>query len=254
MNPYVVRFISQRAGVGKTYIASRVVEKLVRAGYSVSVIKHSASKIALEEKDSSHYLSAGALEVIVSSRDLTLLYSKTIVDDLNYLLKYVSKPLLVVEGFRDSEVGDSIVVTDNLEDAVRLVKKNTVAIVVSSEVYSLEQHSMGGAVVLYSNQIDELTGLIVRRALSYITSQLPGLNCGICGVDRCEALAARILRGERVSCPVALGVKLVVNEREVPLNPFVRNVVKSVVEGLLNSLKGVPKDIRHITVEISYSE
>ncbi|MDW8011258.1 MAG: molybdopterin-guanine dinucleotide biosynthesis protein MobB, partial [Sulfolobales archaeon] len=215
------------------------------------VIKHSASRITLEEKDSSRYLSAGAMEVVVSSRELTVLYSKTLIDDLSDLLKYVSKPLIVVEGFRDVEVGDSVIVTDSLEEAVQLLKKSTVAIVINSRNRAIEKNGVGNAAVLYSDQVRELTDLIVRRAVDHVTSQLPGLNCGMCGVDRCESLATKILKGERERCPVVLGVKLVVNEREVTLNPFVKNLIKSTITGLLSSLKGVPENVRRVVIEVS---
>ena len=51
-------------------------------------------------------------------------------------------------------------------------------------------------------------------------------------------------------CLNLLNVKLYVNNILIDLNPFVRNIIKNVIEGLVSSLKGIPKEIKKIVVEI----
>lgn len=250
LRPYVVRFVSRRSGAGKTLVAARVVESLVRAGYSVGVVKHSLGGIALEEKDSARFLRAGAPEVIVASKELVLHYSRALTDDLGELAARVGRPLVIAEGFREAGVGDRVAVVGELDEAPELLGRDSIAVVLTKATEGPAPRSIDGVPVLSADQVDELVDLILRRALEHYVSQLPGLNCGACGVDRCEALAVRMLRGERSVCPVLLGVKVVVDDREVPLNPFVKRVVSSVVEGLVGSLKGVPRDARRITVTI----
>lgn len=251
MRPYVVRFVSQRSGVGKTLVASSVVETLIKAGYSVGVIKHSVSSISLEEKDSARYLRAGAPEVIVASKELVLLYSKELVDDLDELLDYINKPMIVVEGFRDAHVGDTVVVSEDLEEAIKTINKDTIAIVLSKKPPDLGPHQVENIPVLYIDQIDELADSILRRAVDHFVVQLPGLDCGMCGLNYCRALALKMLKGEKRVCPVELNVKIIVDGRDIPLNPFVKGVVSSVIEGLLSPLKGVPRDLKRITIEIT---
>lgn len=251
MGPYIVRFVSKRSGVGKTFIASKVVEKLVRAGYSVGVIKHSVSSISLEEKDSSKYLTAGALKVAVASREIVLLYNRALSDVLSELVNYVDEPLIIVEGFKNTKIGDNIVIAESLEEAVEVVDSNTIAIVVGTKPQAQDSFQADNVPILFSDQIDDLTALILKKAEEHFKEQLPGLNCGICGLDSCGALAQKILKGDKRGCPAILDVKLLVNDREVPLNPFVKNMVSSVIEGLIGSLKGTPHSVRRVLLEIN---
>ncbi|MEM1622767.1 MAG: molybdopterin-guanine dinucleotide biosynthesis protein MobB [Sulfolobales archaeon] len=250
LRPYIVRFISQKSGVGKTFIASSVVEALVKAGYSVAVVKHSASGISLEEKDSARYLGAGAMEVAVASKELVLLYSKTITDDLSEIANYISRPLIIVEGFKDAHIGDSIVVAEFIEEATGIISSDTIAIVLSKEPLNPGLEKGVNIPIFFSNQIGSLVDLIIKRSIEHFTSQLPGLNCGACGYSYCRTLAMKIIKGVKVTCPITLSVRLTVNGQEVRLNPFVKNVISSVVEGLLSSLKGIPADVKRITLEI----
>jgi len=251
MKPYIVRFISSRSGTGKTLVASKIVDSLVKRGFPVGVIKHATTGISLEEKDSEKYLRAGATEVIVSNKEITLAYNKGLVDDLGELVGLISKPLIIAEGFKESNVGDTVVVAKEIEDAAGLVTSSTIAVVITESHTISENHRVDGAPILQLSQLDVLADRIIEKAVRYITNQLPGLNCGHCGLSTCEALALRILKGEKASCPLSSQVKLSVNNIEIQLNPFVMNVMISVVEGLLRALKGVPKNIKEIELKIA---
>lgn len=49
-------------------------------------------------------------------------------------------------------------------------------------------------------------------------------------------------------------VSLQVNGENIPLNPFVRDMVRNVVRGIVNSLDKIPDDIRTIEVKIEEEE
>lgn len=250
MRPYVVRFISTRSGVGKTYTASRLAENLLKAGYSVGVVKHSVSSISLEEKDSKKYLDVGVPVVAVAGREITVLYTKELVDDLSELIRYVHKPLILVEGFRKSSIGDSVAVVDDINEATELIDRNTIAIVLTGEFPSPGNINVSGVPIFNRDSIDLLANVVVEKALNHFLNQLPKLNCGMCGFETCRSLASKILRGAEITCPVLLDVKLVVNNREISLNPFVKNVVYSVVDGIVKILKNIPQNIEVIKIEI----
>jgi len=131
------------------------------------------------------------------------------------------------------------------------VTSSTIAVVITESHTISENHRVDGAPILQLSQLDVLADRIIEKAVRYITNQLPGLNCGHCGLSTCEALALRILKGEKASCPLSSQVKLSVNNIEIQLNPFVMNVMISVVEGLLRALKGVPKNIKEIELKIA---
>ena len=253
MRPYVVRFVSRRSGVGKTWVASRLARRLLEAGYSVGVVKHSASGIALEEKDSKRYLEAGVPLVVVAGRDIAVFYTRELVDDLGELLRLVRKPLVLVEGFRGSDIGDSVVVSDDLGEASRLLERSTIAVVLTGETRIPGVTDLGGIPVFYSDSIDRLSDVLVERALNHLLGQLPGLNCGLCGFETCRSLALKVLKGAEAVCPVLLDVRLVVDGREVRLNPFVKNVVSSVIRGMVSVLKDVPRDAEVIRLEVRRS-
>ncbi|MHA1932833.1 MAG: hypothetical protein ACW96X_09855 [Promethearchaeota archaeon] len=45
-------------------------------------------------------------------------------------------------------------------------------------------------------------------------------------------------------------VKLIVNEREVPLKDFMEGMLTNIILGYLKSTKGVPENIENIKIEI----
>ncbi|MEM4789239.1 MAG: molybdopterin-guanine dinucleotide biosynthesis protein MobB, partial [Ignisphaera sp.] len=76
IKPYTIRFVSPRADMGKTFIASNVVSLLKNKGYVVGVIKHCPHGIDLEDKDSHVYILKGADVVIASSSNLGVIYRR----------------------------------------------------------------------------------------------------------------------------------------------------------------------------------
>lgn len=243
MEPYVVRFVSARSGVGKTTLISEVSKRLLESGLAVAVIKHVHGDVALEEKDSRRFLEVGVREVAVSSKHLAVIYSREVPEDLAAILRLLRKPIVLVEGFKNSNLGDKVVVAGSLNEAAGLIDSSTIAVVLSSgeEVRRVDN-------VLTIRDADKLARAIAERALEHVLRQLPGLNCGYCGYDTCRRLALNILRGEGKTCPRVLDVRLAVDGIEVPLNPFVRSLVSSIIDGLLKVLKGVPE--RYSTVEL----
>jgi len=45
-------------------------------------------------------------------------------------------------------------------------------------------------------------------------------------------------------------VKLNVNDKDIPLNDFMEDMLKHLLLGYLNAAKGIPEDIKSINVEI----
>ncbi len=49
-------------------------------------------------------------------------------------------------------------------------------------------------------------------------------------------------------------IKLNINSKDVPMNPFVKRTFTKVIEGLVNSLDKLPDDIKEIKITISNEE
>ncbi|MFH1327276.1 MAG: (Fe-S)-binding protein [Candidatus Bathyarchaeota archaeon] len=75
-------------------------------------------------------------------------------------------------------------------------------------------------------------------------SKLPMLDCAHCGFSTCAELAEAISNGAAVikACWVLNQeekVALKINRKNVPLSPFVQDIIRKTVLGMLSSLKHV---------------
>ncbi|MDK6029375.1 molybdopterin-guanine dinucleotide biosynthesis protein B [Ignisphaera sp. 4213-co] len=254
MISYVVKFVSFERRSGKTDIASKIVSNLKAKGYIVGVVKHSHGEIDVAEKDSFIYANAGADIVVVSSTNKGAIFYSKWVDDLPTILKYLDTPIIVVEGFKESEVGDTIAVINKIEEFELAKKlKNLIAIVAENTIAdTLKKNS---EVPIYTkSDVDKIAELIENKMLIHIESKTPQLNCGYCGYETCKAFAKAYAMGKTSWCPVKLDVKLMVNNKPIPLNPFVKNALKSTIEGFISSLKGVEEKKEKILIEINYTQ
>ncbi|MEM0014344.1 MAG: molybdopterin-guanine dinucleotide biosynthesis protein MobB [Zestosphaera sp.] len=249
---YVVRFVSTARKRGKTLVASRVISCLVNRGYVVGVVKHSHRNVDLASKDSNRYLRAGADVVVISSSLLgAVLYSKW-VDDLESVLKFLSTPIVITEGFKESSTGDAIAVLSDdkeFEALSKTVHGNLIAVVLNGE--GVESSINRPIKVFRMNDVERLADLIEEKALDYIESQTPRINCKHCGYESCRAFAKAYAAGKTAWCPVRSDVSLLIDNRPVSMKPFVKNIIRSTVEGLVGSLKGVSPNARRITIEIN---
>jgi len=245
LKPYVARFISYESSRGKTKALVYIAQRLISKGYKVSVIKHAFHGIDIEDKDSHIFILNGIEEVIVSSRDIGVLYINRWVDSLEKALTITTNPIVLVEGFKDSEIGDVIAIAIDCKELENLMKyKPLLAILWNKDkCYS--------DIKLYDfNELDEVVEVIENRAVEYILNQLPKTNCGFCGYSTCREFSYAYLKGYTKMCPTISDIRLMVNDIDIPMNPFVKNMLFSLVQGFLNSLKNVPRDRKRISIEI----
>jgi len=252
MEPYVVKFVSAGRGRGKTSIASQAVAKLKLKGYVVGVVKHAHGGIDVADKDSSIYRDSGADIVVLSSESGGAIYMSKWVNDLKHILSYVNTPIVIVEGFKSSNIGDTVIVAESVKEAEELCKSvGSVigAIVKEKSGESFEECKQVASLFSFSD-VEKLVDLIERKALEFIESQTPKANCGYCGFETCRAFARAFAMGKTSWCPVTSGVRLVVNGKNIPLNPFVKRILRSTIEGFISSLKGVDESGKKIFIEI----
>lgn len=248
INPYIIRFVSPKAGVGKTFVASTVVNLLKSKGYVVGVVKHCPHGLDLEDKDSHVYVLKGADIVIASSRGLGILYRKAWVDSMPHILGYIDTPIIIVEGFKEDDIGDVVVVAEDIDEAQRIsLKQNVIAYAVKN--VGEEGKNLKTPVFTF-NEVERLAEFIEDRTINYIYNQLPQTNCGYCGFNSCKSLANAYAKGLAPGCAVKTDIRLVVNGKDIELNPFIKRLLKSVVTGFVDTLKGIPKERRDIIIEL----
>ncbi len=254
MIKYVVKLVSLSSKSGKTTVGTRLVDYLRRKGYNVGVIKHCHKDIILDIKDSSRYLEVGADEVLASSKDLVVMYKRSLVDDLKKVLDYINTPIVVVEGYRGSDIGDNVGIVRDVNDfreLLRTLPKKLDAIV-SNDDEVLNEALSNGIKTFRFNEVELLGMWVERRALENILGSLPRKDCGLCGYSSCEVFAQAYLKGVNVRCVhTQQSVRLLVNDYEIMLNPFVSNLIASLVNGLVNTLKGIPLRRDKIVIEVN---
>jgi molybdopterin-guanine dinucleotide biosynthesis protein B len=250
--PYIIRFISTRSGVGKTRIACFLVKELKARGYRVGVIKHAVSPVNLEEKDSKRYIESGSDVVVVSSSGLAVVYIRSHRDILEDAITYAKTPIIIVEGFRESRLGDVVIIASSSGELKTMLDSTRVKPLAVVNTSNASITSSIDLKIFNENELSGLIELVETRILEHYLEQTPRTNCGMCGYSKCKELIEAYIRGGNLWCPViSRGIKLVVDDVEIPLNPFVKSIINSTLQGLVSTLRGVTPTWSKITITIS---
>ncbi len=204
---------------GKTRLVERLVSALVDKGYRVSSIKHTPHNktIDCEGKDTWRHWKAGSDPVVFSSGSETSIikHSKTSADDIaSLVIREYTPDVLVIEGFKEGSFP---------KVAIGKVKPRR-------------------GTVLTNPTLSKLVSYIEKEvAVERIMVELPGLDCGKCGLD-CRRLAEEIAKGMRKQRDCVemsdLDIGIFVDGRRIAAGKFVSSIVHETVRGMLGSLKG----------------
>jgi len=253
---------------GKTTVIESMVQELAKRRYRIATAKHIPQKgfsIDTEGKDTWRHSVAGANPVVSVSDVETAVLTKNgeAQFSLDQLLRSMPEiDVMVLEGFSrlvldDENVGKILCVRSREEynDLREKTRGKTIAF--------CSTRPMGRTIL----RIKEDSHILVERALRYIRrkqkiskilSCLPGLNCGKCGHSSCEEMALAIYRRKaklndcitlKLRSKLKTGIK--VNDVEVPLQPFVSEIIRRSLLGMVSCLKGVSiKGDEEIRLEI----
>jgi molybdopterin-guanine dinucleotide biosynthesis protein B len=241
---------------GKTTIVEDIVKELAKKGYSVATAKHISQKgfsMDLKGKDTWRHAVAGANPVVgVSDVETSVLIKNGITRfSLADLLGLVPKAdIIVLEGF-------SQIVLSNERIGKIFCVRNT------DEYADFKEKTQGETIAFCSLQpledsvlrIEEDLRVLTKRVLTYVDKELriskildnlPGLDCKKCGYFSCEKMASAVYHGEaKMSDCVVLSVRselkteISVNDAEVPIQPFVSEIIRKSVLGMVSSLKDI---------------
>jgi len=222
---------------GKTLVVEALVRELTRRGLRVGTLKHASSGHLLDTpgKDTMRHRDAGSVAsaILTSKRAAVFLNHPVPIGDAVAGLGPID--IVVLEGFRSLDTVARIMVPRAAEEVETL--SNGLEIAASGP--SAEGLPHLDVPVVPLARVGELADIVEAKSFPL----LPGLDCGGCGYDGCRGLARAILTGEaRVErCVNYSGgaVRLEVNGRTVALGPFVQEVVRNVVLGVIRTLKGV---------------
>ena len=240
---------------GKTAIIETVVRILTRKGYRVATAKHVNQKrfsIDSRGKDTWRHSVAGANPVVSVSDIETGILIKDGVKrfSLDELLRFTPEAdFIMLEGFSwlildDEHVGKILCVKDReeYEDYRKKAKGEIIAF--------CSMRSLGKPIL----RIKEDPKILLKQALKFIRkkqkisktlSLLPGLDCTKCGYSSCGEMAVAVYRKEaKLSDCVPLRLrsklktKITIDDNEVPIQPFVSEIIRNSILGMVSSLKG----------------
>jgi len=238
---------------GKTSLVESMTRRL-SGRYRVWTVKHVSDSFDTREKDTWRHLKAGAEgSVALGAGSLVVLRSE-LDESVDRALKEVpaGADLVLVEGFKES-VLPKILLAQSIDEAEEQLERISNVFAVSGPFADMHtKRSVKGVSVLGS---DSVTDVVNGMVLDDQVNRLPGIDCKKCGYPSCKEMANAILKGESLlkNCRTlqTSDVMLIVDGKPVYLSDFPKNVVKYVVLGLMNSLKGFdPKKTGKITLEL----
>lgn len=236
---------------GKTTLISLLVNSLQRRGVKVGVIKHIADKyftIDTPGTDTWKFRGCGSSVVgYVADSGEAGLYGD--LGDLGMLLRFFLElgcEVVFLEGFsrwvRDRGDVAKIVCVRGYSEVSELTEGVVNVIAVCSPYVS------GDGIVKLPEQFNEVLTRVLKyvelqRKVREVLTQLPGLDCGKCGLRCCGEFALAVVRGLRKleECRARGGSlsRVTVRGREVALNRFVSKLLHDIVLAILKNLKGV---------------
>ncbi len=241
---------------GKTAVIENIVRELTRRGCQVATAKHVNQKgfsMDTEGKDTWRHSAVGANPVVsVSDIETGILIKNGLKRfSLDQLFSFTPEAdIIVLEGFsrmvlNDERVGKIFCVRDRKEYE-DFVERTRGKIIASCSVQPMRSPVL---------RIREDSPILVKRAskfikrerkISDILNRLPGLNCRKCGHLSCEEMAVAIYRRKaKLSDCVTLRLRsklktrITIDDVEVPIQPFVSEVIRNALLGMISSLKGV---------------
>ena len=222
---------------GKTRVVEALVGELTDRGYRVGTLKHTAEDVLLDTpgKDTWRHREAGSLATaILHGRG-----SAFFVDRYFTVNEAASRlgglDFVVLEGFKSLDTMAKIVVPREAGEVEGLSNGLEVAV---ADMVGGGLGSRGGLPVIPLEEAGRLADIVEERAFP----MLSGLDCHGCGYDDCLSLGRAILAGEagpERCVGYASDFALRVDGEAVALGPFVQEVTKNVVLGLVRSFKGV---------------
>ncbi len=216
---------------GKTTLICNILKEFRKRNIDVATIKHSSHNITIDKEgtDSYKFKKYSTITVLSTNNETAFFYDDL---DLYHILSKLDNDFVIIEGFKE-----------------QLKKLNIpkILMVKGDEGLELGDSQTIMAIKDYNYKIDE----VIEKVLEKSITPSYNLNCGHCGYN-CKLFVEEVVDGNIKwnQCVLSNGVKLVVDGKTIPMNPFVSNIVRNTLKAIVSSLKGAenPKKIS-ITIE-----
>lgn len=257
--PTIVCVCSAHRKQGKTQLVMRIVEDLTKKGFDVGTIKHIGGESTFDSaqaKDTKRHAEAGAKFVVAVTKSEIITINKDESPTIENAIKKFSKDFdfIIVEGFKRSSYPRFIII-DSADEIQGLNQTGKVLGVTGHIAQKKEELDKLDKIYPTVNEKDmeNIILIIKNERYSQILAALPLKNCGDCGFKDCDEMAQQLLE-KKVSfnkCPhMTAALTLEVDDEQIYLKDFVQNILRGSIEGMLQTLKKVPRNPRKIKIQI----
>jgi len=229
---------------GKTSTIEEIIRKLKNRRYSVGSVKEiHFEKFTLETEGTNTYRHKVAGSELVTARgfkETDVLFPERI--KLDEILKFYHHDFVVLEGVMGANVPKIITAAQESEIEERL---DDTVFAISGKISNTIDVYKGIPVINTLKEPDKLIELIEEKVYEKLPD-FPWKCCHACGYG-CRELGKKILRGEakREDCVLSQNkIKLTLNDQDIPMVPFVQNILLNAVKGVIKELEGYHPGIK----------
>lgn len=207
---------------GKTTLVTHIIAELKKRGFHVGSVKHAHGELDVEGRDTWQHKNAGAELVVGTGNETFFNFSHSMeLEEILAIMKYIKNlDFVVLEGFKHSPYAK--IATSDYETS----ESDSSTIIKTVDVRSLTEDDIKSTVDL----MEERSFGIVQR-----------LNCKKCGFESCQEFRTAKISGAAgadTQCVTdSEDVLLKVDGSFIPMNPFVKNLVRKVTLGMVESLR-----------------
>jgi molybdopterin-guanine dinucleotide biosynthesis protein B len=221
---------------GKTQVVEALFRELTSRGFNVGTLKHTAENMPLDTpgKDTHRHREAGSKASAIIHENGAALFIDGYMTINEAIAKLGALDYVVIEGFKTLTTVARVIVPKVTEHVEELSNGLEMAVVdlLKGEL------PIASTPIIPLDRINELTDIVEKSAFPI----LAGLNCHGCGYENCHELGRAILRREAEAercVAYTPDFILKVNDEDIPLGPFVQDVTRNIILGLVKSYKGV---------------
>lgn len=226
---------------GKTATIENIIRELRRRRYTVGSVKEihfEEFAIDTEETNTDRHRKAGSQ--LVTARGIyetDILFQEKI--SMDELLRFYDHDFVILEGVTD--VNAPRIITAISEEDIE-EKYDELTFCISGVISNTKTEYNGLPVINSIDNIKKLVDLIEEKVYDRLPD-FPAECCDACGFS-CRELGSRILKGEakREDCKILnTKVKLLVDNNEIQIVPFVKDILSNAVLGVVKELEGYKK-------------
>jgi len=214
---------------GKTTLLMRLARELTARGYTVSSVKHTSRDLDLPGADTALHRKFAHQVAAISPEESAIFFRESM--NLEEMLNYLKADFVLIEGFKKEKTFPKIVCLRPDDNPKTLLDGLEICIVGAGP----------------ESDISRIADLVEEKAF-----KLPNLDCGACGYKTCYELALQIVKGAKTieDCrSLNADVQIKIDGRIMPAKPFISDLVRNTITGLLSSLKGYRKGKIEIKIE-----